>query len=372
MSSSCEKIISGAELELLRNTILNNDGFSYTELKEMKFRKRKNLTSIIKFMEVAKRNYKKKLCVTNDNGNHYTLICSERGCAFSISCKSAIGENHNIFWSISERKLFPECLNHSEFCLRRANVGPRLLSEVLSKLCPEILCDGSTYAELLTRLRLEYGISLGSYGFHVGQNPSANVAVCRLKKYITNILHGNDAQLIEKLPSLLRQFETLNPGCKTFVDATENGVFKRCAVITQRSIIYFQTDYVRKLFSIDCGFWKSGVGKEYKLLLIFGSTGNNTNLTVLWAIVDGETKDNRMWAMDCLSEAGSTPTIPTSLSYLMKVWVLSTASRKEHHYRRNFYVPNIGSATTRAGVREMHYFGTSCKTVAPQKSIKMY
>jgi hypothetical protein len=178
-----------------------------------------------------------------------------------------------------------------------------LLSEVLSKLCPEILCDGSTYAELLTRLRLEYGISLGNYGFHVGQNPSANVAVCRLKKYITNILHGNDAQLIEKLPSLLRQFETLNPGCKTFVDATENGVFKRCAVITQRSIIYFQTDYVRKLFSIDCGFWKSGVGKEYKLLLIFGSTGNNTNLTVLWAIVDGETKDNIMWALDCLSEA---------------------------------------------------------------------
>jgi hypothetical protein len=254
-------------------------------------------------MEVAKQDHKKKLYIANDKSSHYTILCKEKGCAFLVSCKSCTRRDHIEFWSIYERKSFPSCFTHSECCIRNGNIGPKLLSEVLSKQCPEIFCNGSSASKIMEQLRLNHGISLGSYHLDVGQNPNAKVVVYRLTKYISQELHGNDVELIERLPSLMRHFEFLNPGCKTFIEATEDGLLKRCAAVTQRSIWYFKSNYVRKLFSIDCGFWKNAVGKEYKLILILASTGNNTNLTVLWGIVDGETKDNIMWALECLGVA---------------------------------------------------------------------
>ena len=108
---------------------------------------------------------------------------------------------------------------------------------------------------------------------------------------------------ITQLPAILRAYTEANEGSYAEYEASNN-LLTRCLIVSQLSISMYHHSFLRKLFAIDCGFWKNSMGKSYKLLLIESTTGNNENCCVAWAIVDGETTDNVDWVLDRLKIAG--------------------------------------------------------------------
>ena len=84
------------------------------------------------------------------------------------------------------------------------------------------------------------------------------------------------------------------------MEKDEENYFRRCVIITYRAINAFKVGYLRKLFSTDCGFWKHPAGKQYKLVLVYGTTGNNSNMTVSWGVIDGEKIQNIAWILGCM------------------------------------------------------------------------
>ena len=108
---------------------------------------------------------------------------------------------------------------------------------------------------------------------------------------------------INKLPGLFKVYLHENPGAYANY-VVEGNVFKRCILIPQLSIAMFKHGYLRNLFSVDCGHWRNTDNRDYKLLLIYATTGNNQNCTLVWSIVDGEKKTNILWVFQELRIAG--------------------------------------------------------------------
>ena len=120
-----------------------------------------------------------------------------------------------------------------------------------------------------------------------GISHAHHVAAGRVTAELNKIQRAEN--YINKLSGLFKVYLHESPGA--FANyVVEGNVFKRCILIPQLSIAIFENGYLKILFPVDCGHWKNTDNRDNKLLLIYATTGNNQNCTLVWSIVDGEKK----------------------------------------------------------------------------------
>lgn len=266
------------------------------DIKSARFPNRKSAFECLQLYH-AKLNPPRKLKAINDNsGSRVSYCCVDQDCSVRVSIKRVVKHGQKR-WIVFERKNMGEIWDHSEHCESVVALSSRTAAHSLCNV------DATSNRDLIHKAR-EYGINLGG-----NQSNSCDIdgkafkAASRLQYHISNIKNEMMDEQISKLPAILELFKLENTGSHAAVYVEDN-LLKRCLIVSQLSIAMYKYGYLRRLFAIDCGLWKVISGKQYKLLLIDSTTGNNENCCIAWAIVDGETTTNIIWVIEELRKVG--------------------------------------------------------------------
>ena len=266
---------------------------SVLKIKETAYKCRRDANRAIQLHHASLSVPKHLIGEDNSCGYRVTLRCIEDCCPVTVSIRQ-FREGGNKCWRVYDRDGIKEEWTHSFFCNKVASIPVGVAADLLK--------DETARGKDLFLKAKQKGICLG--GAQVsssGVSHVQHVAASRVSRELNKMQRAENN--INKLPGVLQAYLKENPGAHAaFV--VEDNVFKRCLLVPQLSISMFKHGFLRKLFSIDCGHWRNIDNRDYKLLLIFGSTGNNNNCTLVWAIVDGERKNNILWAFEELKVAG--------------------------------------------------------------------
>lgn len=268
---------------------------SIDEIKQFKFANRQDAIDTLQMYHARLNPPKKLKKVVETCGTHATYCCIDEDCPVRVSVKQ-ITKNYQKSWVVFNRENYPETWIHGSLC--------EAIVSLSNKTAAYLLKDVESRGRDLIMKAREHGIHLGGDEALASDLKSRHFkAAARLRQYMSLIQNEQMDESIPQLPEILRAYTDANEG--SYADyQTINNLLTRCVIVSQISISMYQHGFLRRLFAIDCGFWKNTTGKCYKLLLVESTTGNNENCCVAFAIVDGETTDNVDWVLDRLKVAG--------------------------------------------------------------------
>ena len=267
------------------------------DIKSAMFKNRKNAFECLQLFHAQLKPPKKLKSIIENKGNRVTYRCVDEDCSVRISIKS-VSRAGQSYWIIYDRGgCYKEEWQHGVYCESVVSLSTRTAAHLL---CNQDSCSSR---DLIYKAR-DQGINVGGpQTFDSDITNKHMKAAGRIKHHISAIKNIYLEDHIGKLPALLDTFRFENKG--SFASyLVESNFLKSCVVVSQLSISMFTHGYLRNIFAIDCGYWKHPSGKQYKLLLIESTTGNNENCCVAWAIVDGETTANVSWVFNQLTIAG--------------------------------------------------------------------
>ncbi len=252
-------------------------------IRHEQFRTRKEIVEAIKLEQFSVKPSKTlKACEDfSDSGTAHTLKCTSGTCQFRVSVKKSSKDGIKL-WRVGQRKGVVEQLEHCISCMCAARPSPMLVSATLK-------------AKNLTIKDVS----------QLGVRNVDPVFVSRLKSIQRLEANQSARESLHGLPTILAKWMEQNPCSKVvFAKDLETHEMKRVIMINQATVSAYETGFLRNLYSIDGGHIYYSNGKAYRLVVIYGTTGNNQNIMVGWSICDGETAENIVAIVTELANCG--------------------------------------------------------------------
>ena len=317
-------------------------------IKNTKFSRRKQASERIQLYHAGLIPPRRVDVENNRCGTTITYICADTDCKVRITVRRFKIKGEGVYWAVCEDK--DEQWEHSLLCEKVVSIPMKTAATLLK----DVKAKGKELINVMRDRGLNFG---GSQAKQCALTHREHVYANRLAVKIEQA--RNDTGDINLLPGILNEFASKNLGSHVAFEFDES-YFKRCVIVSKMSIAMFHANYLRKLFSIDRGFWKHKSGKQYKLLLISASTGNNDNCSVARSIVDGEKRENIVWVLNELKKAGIDLNSPDVATITDEGKAILSAIESENPHGKHMICANhwIGN---RIGVWEKK--GTNTKTL---------
>lgn len=243
-------------------------------------------------------------------GEHTVYKCVSSECKWAIHSKLSNGifvvTEINEETATKGGTILPvSCVEHSAaLCNNLGNIQPAVAALAFhqnSQLGPR---KGDSVKEQARAIRLN-NFNVGGHNRTASELTAAQrKAVTRTGVHLRALQVGDPTEMIKLLRSLVEVFPTINEGAHSGYENYEDGTFRRMYIIPQLAVSVWKTGFGCHFISVDGGFWKNAVGKEYKVLTVTVLTGNNKNVELIFCIADGETAENIVYMCNALGSAG--------------------------------------------------------------------
>lgn len=264
------------------------DGSMLTLFERQEFATRTELKDFIHDFALAQEK-RARVDRTSSGGNNITFVCtSQTKCNFKVrALRSKKTHKHYI-------KTFES--DHGAECTGKPSVTKRQVLKQLASMegNPATLAlSGSDVQAIVKNLQ----------GVNVTQRVASDARHELVGKVFKDVMAG-----IQKLESLLTQFQSLNPTSSTEIDFHGDGTFRRAFLkLPYASQVQSLSARVLGLNTTDMGFTSNFPGMLLELVV---KDGNNDAYSVAVALCDGKSVESYVWFLKCCVMGGVSFDVP--------------------------------------------------------------
>ena len=242
----------------------------------------------------AEQKFPKQMKVVQNSGCSVDVCCSDDECNMFVRGR---GARNGGIWRVDKEDY---CETHS---VNSGLLSPKTFA-TLFRDDPTLLSSSSDIKSKLKYFRSQHNCSVSTNCVTADVSEKMRVGMTRARTMAKEMNLKCCEKKLQQMDSLLEVYQLRNTGSFTDIEFYDDGSLRRLCIVTQSAVSVWKSGFCGRFLSDDGGFWKEERGKKYKLIVIVGTTGNNTNQTLVWAICDGETSDNIAYTIAALRSAG--------------------------------------------------------------------
>lgn len=283
-------IRSGIEPAAVKSaSVTLRDGSTLTLFERQEFDTRTELKDFVHDFALAQEK-RARVDRTSSGGNNITFVCtSQTQCNFKVrALRSKKTHKHYV-------KTFDA--DHGQECTGKPSVTKRQVLKQLASM------EGGNPATLALSGSDVQAIVKNLQGVNVTQRVASDARHELVGKVFKDVLAG-----IQKLESLLAQFQVLNPTSSTEIAFHQDGTFRRAFLkLPYASQVQSLSARVLGLNTSDMGFTSNFPGMLLELMV---KDGNNDAYPVAVAVCDGKSAESYVWFLNCCVMGGVSFDVP--------------------------------------------------------------